>query len=673
MAKISKRHIVLLLRIIAVFVTITAVTCVILWLLLKNNQNILKFYFSATESSIEADVNKEKAELLGRAKELAADPTLRKYIGQNDILTTLNVLNSEQQKSLEDFFVAINAQGRAMSDTANNIRGDYAFKTLVHGRLVAAGQAVVSAEKSYINRLILVGAAPILEGAKVVGGIFAGYDLEKNTFVNAFRQKYFADDTQLAVYDKEKGVISYTFSDEATAGLVKHYFNSASDWVQQQRSQEFVDILGKFYFVDNIPFSGVDETEGGLLVFMPVKIWPYYIPVAVVALFSSWLAYVIGRKLWRQQTSLNLLALVGLAFILITILHIIFTELMLKGVALEVKEQPFVIYNSLMRLEPEGGILAKDVYAQVAVKVSTGGEAINAAQITLTYDPSIVRVEDIITANSFCDPSMFLEKNIDNDKGEVNISCLTTKPFTKENGTVVELLINPIKEGDFALQFADKTQILANDGLGTNVLRIATNGSYKVAATDKSSSELLIFSSTHPNGEKWYSLRKINLTWHANGGRESYFYAFNERPNYLAGAQDKATASENVYLEPAADGIYFFHLTAVGTKLTRSSSYKIKIDTTPPEDFSVKASNLKINEGEIVRFEFSAKDKMSGLQKYFYAKIDNNDFFPALSPLHISFPEGGRHSVTFRVFDQANNFRDKTINIDVAGDWFLGR
>ncbi|MBI5728669.1 MAG: hypothetical protein HY983_00270 [Candidatus Magasanikbacteria bacterium] len=458
----------------------TVLTGAALWFFLKNNQDVHNLYFSANESAIKANIKKEKEELLGHSKRLAADETLRKYIGENDALTTLSLLNSETKKSSEDFFVAINSQGRAMADTANNIRSDYAFKTLAHGRVAASGKAVVSAEKSYINTLVLVGAEPIMEGSHVVGGIFSGYNLELNNFVNKFKQKYLAVGTELAVYDNKKGVVSDTFMDKETKALIKSSFNGASDWIQNSRSGEFVSILGKFYFIKNIVFSGIDGPKGGMLVFFPTNIWVYLLPIFISALLGILIACLASARLWKRETRFHIVLFICVAFIFSIVLNFAFVRLVLKKIVIEIKKQPFAIYNSTVRLEPEGGILAKDLNAKVAIKVSSGGEPINAAQIVLAYDPSVVNVEDIITANSFCDPQMFLEKKIDNSKGKVTIDCVTTKPFSEENGTVAELLINPVKDGDFSLSFEDNTQILANDGLGTNVLRLATNGNYKI-------------------------------------------------------------------------------------------------------------------------------------------------------------------------------------------------
>ncbi|MBI5729389.1 MAG: hypothetical protein HY983_04105 [Candidatus Magasanikbacteria bacterium] len=178
---------------------------------------------------------------------------------------------------------------------------------------------------------------------------------------------------------------------------------------------------------------------------------------------------------------------------------------------------------------------------------------------------------------------------------------------------------------------------------------------------------ILVFSSTHPNSEKWYRTKKIYLTWQENGGQDPYVYAFNAEPDYIPGPSDKKTSEESIYFEPDKDGTYYFHIVSLAEdNLKLVGHYKIKIDTTPPETLSAKSSNDKINVGEIVRFEFAGEDKTSGIQKYYYVKIDNNDFFPVLSPLYLSFPEKGIHEVTFRVFDKANNYRDKTSKIDVS-------
>ena len=58
-----------------------------------------------------------------------------------------------------------------------------------------------------------------------------------------------------------------------------------------------------------------------------------------------------------------------------------------------------------------------------AANERTDGEAINAVQTVIRYDPAAVRIEDILTAESFCHRDLFLERSIDNSAGEAVIAC----------------------------------------------------------------------------------------------------------------------------------------------------------------------------------------------------------------------------------------------------------
>ena len=96
------------------------------------------------------------------------------------------------------------------------------------------------------------------------------------------------------------------------------------------------------------------------------------------------------------------------------------------------------------------------------------------------------------------------------------------------------------------------------------------------------------------------------------------------------------------------------------------SHYPVKIDSTPPEAPSIKASAESLAVGEVVRFEFFSKDELSGLQPTFYIKLrDDGIFFPTGPQLFIAFPEKGEQSITVRVFDRAKNHSESRKIIEV--------
>lgn len=326
-----------------------------------------------------------------------------------------------------------------------------------------------------------------------------------------------------------------------------------------------------------------------------------------------------------------------------------------------IDQLPFAIYNSTLRFNPEFGVYNKRYAQDIQIVISPGGEAINAVQAVVKYDPSLIKVTDILFTNSFCDPGMVIEREIDNINGQVKIQCGLPNPgYSKPDGVVADLLVQPIKDGIFNLSFdPQNSRVLANDGLGTDVLRTATNGAYRVAINN---APVFIFSPTHPNNSRWYNQKEIRFNWQRYFGYQySYFFGTS-----LAD-QTKATFTlwDNQTISVRDDGKYYFSLTGIKGKTIATDVFSVQIDSTPPEVPRILASQTEILEGQVVRFKFASKDNLSGLQKNYYVKFDNNVFFPVANQLDVPFYGKGIHKVTVRAFDNANNFSDASLNINV--------
>jgi len=118
---------------------------------------------------------------------------------------------------------------------------------------------------------------------------------------------------------------------------------------------------------------------------------------------------------------------------------------------------------------------------KIQILVDTQNDFVNAVQVVIKYDPKKVLVNDIDIENTFCNPGLFLEKEIDNKKGEVRIVCGLFRPgFSGSDGIVAELEVIPWKTGKAKFSFSDECMVLANDGFGTNVLAFLNDKSFLI-------------------------------------------------------------------------------------------------------------------------------------------------------------------------------------------------
>lgn len=604
--------------------------------------------------------------------EVATPSSFAKLIEARDVPQLASALQDEQAIHHFDALSVTDDAGVVLAQTqASSSRiGDYIFQTTAYGQKVAEGIAVVSIERGNDTPLLVVAGYPVTDHGQMVGAVFGGYSID-DAYARNFRDKYLTGGENLIFYSNQDGVVGTTFEDPDTKLLLAAYFNIGSDWILKGQSDREVIVEGRAYFVKNFVFPGpYGGSPGGVLVLYPAGY------TAEAAIFSSIVALIFalimfylhtrGATKRRYETEVTILIICSL----VVFFAIFFTDSsLLYSHSILVQKPSYTIYNSTLAFDPSFAVLSRSSEQRVGVEVSTGGEAINAAQIDVTYDPARVWVADIITANSFCAPAIFLEKSIDNKRGEVQVTCgLPTPGFSGESGDVVTLALRPIQEGDVTLHFSTGTQILANDGLGTDVLRLATDGSYRIiyeATAENSTSSVIVFSPTYPNSARWYDEPDGLFTWIASPGYR-YLYLLNKIPAMATLAGASTTPADSVSFSGLTDGVYYFHIQPIKGGISGAvSDYKVMIDTTPPSQPIIKASETTVSEGQIIRLTFESNDELSGLQGNYYVQFDDGVFLPTASPLSVSLPRG-THVITVRAFDHAGNFADGSITITVT-------
>jgi hypothetical protein len=632
---------------------------------------------AAKSELVKSSLQRESLEVLSQAKEIVAEGSVSSLIKNDDSSNLSVLLDSEARARGLTFLAAVDKNGvNLASIPVSSNRGDYVFQTTAWGRAAAKGEEKAMIGVGNIFPLMVVGAEPIMKNSVVQGAVFAGY-LINNDYAAKIKKQFLLNGDQIIFYSKEDGVLGDSFSNQLTKNLLSAYFNVGSDWVQKGQFGDIVQIEGENYYVANYVFPDPENIAGGpggALIFLPFS--PAYwniISSAGIFLLFLFIIFLVHLKTQRSEYRWYILLIIIALSLIIFGGTFYYSNLEEVKQVTVIKKIPFTIYNSIIKFEPDNDVIDESAEQNVAIKVTTGGEAINAVTVTVNYDPAKVVVADIITANSFCSHSLFIKKEIDNKNGVVTIACGLPNPgFTGEEGTVAELLVQPIQTGDFNLKFGQDTQVLANDGLGTDVLRQSTDASYRVAnflSLEKQSTStppaVPPFSSTQPNSNRWYNSRAVSFSWRPLAG-DNYFYLLDKNPKSIPQGELSTTQNE-VNLSVKEDGVYYFHVLAEKNGILGPvSNYRIMIDSTPPLAPLILASKTKVNVGEVVRFQFAGIDKLSGLQKGYYVKIDNSILFPSLPQLDIPFLEAGKHYLTLRVFDKAGNFTDSTLEIDVG-------
>lgn len=622
---------------------------------------------------IEKGVQQELSYISEQRELIIASKIFNNAIKTSDSPQLLNLIQAETKKRNLDFIIVTDKDGFVLAPS--NLpaqQGDNIFLTLIQGEKIAQGETITAIIRTSRSPLSSISGSLVFEENKPIGSIIVGH-IFNDSYADRFQEKYLKYGAEVIFYTSLEGVVGTSSDNQQTTQLINAYFSLGSDLVAQNITglSKEIKIGNSYYAIRHIVFPGIAESPGGAFILFPIRhnFYSFVLAGGITFLFFVFYFLTFFLKFPNHPIrSVSLLLVMG--FIIFVAIYFI-TMTKLDRASIELKKSPYLIYNSVIKFVPEADIIKQFSEKTVAIQVFTGGEAINAVSAVVRYDPKVLKVLDIFTENSLCDPSLFSKKEIDQEEGRAKITCGLPNPgFFAPVGTVAELLVQPLTVGGVSLEFTEETRVLANDGLGTNVLRSVTDGFYQVVPQESTVANIQdpipIFSPSHPNSNRWYKKKQIELLWPSFAGAV-YHYVLSRSPEPTEEDIVSSTADNFFNFLTDESGVYYFRLQVEDAKGNRGpvSNFKIMIDAIPPLPPKIQMSSQEVKRGEIVRFDFTAEDALSGLQSGFFVKINEGVFLPVKPPFYIPFLESGNYSFVIRVFDRANNFSDSSVVIKV--------
>ncbi len=626
----------------------------------KANENFQK--------GISADLSylKEQGDLV------ATNDLLQQLIIEENGQSLVEILQSERSKRGIGLMSVTNSEGVILSRTkSSGTVGDNVFLTNPVARVVAGGKSAESVEAPVgfsPEQVFLNTGRPVIRNNQMIGALFASY-LTDDEYASRFQDKYLPAGVKIVFYNNNGGVYGNGFSDPETRKLVKSYFNSGSEYIQDKKTGTTISLDdGNLYLVENIIFPGLETSPGGALLFIPrgdflgavnISIILLTVLIFIILVLRNHMRSSGEERGWRYYVFLLLAS--AIVFVLALVALRVNNESYTK-----LKRIPYPLYNATMRVEPEYGVYDLNFERNFSVVVDTGDEGINAVQFGLVFDPSLVEIKEIKVGPG-C--SYVVENKIED--GIAKLACVMFQSSGEKGSIkVADVLIKPKNVGKFSLTFdSGQTKVLASDGLGTDVLRMTQPGSYTVDKFDQSlftaspsiststpRRSFVVFSTTHPNQSKWYNTNNAKFVWRGKLGAV-YKYAFDNSPNTIP-SNLHTTQDTEVIIPIPGDGIFYFHLQPVsGGPIAH---YRVQVDRTPPSIATIKLSQNRVVAGDVLRITFNSEDVGSGIQKNYYIDLGNRLFLPTGSELFVPFFKAGEQKIILRVYDSANNYSEKT-------------
>lgn len=320
-------------------------------------------------------------------------------------------------------------------------------------------------------------------------------------------------------------------------------------------------------------------------------------------------------------------------------------------------------------LSPASGTYQVGKTFSINLAVRSEQQAVNAAEATLKFDPTIIRVKSVSKSGSIF-TLWPVEPNFSNSAGTITFTGGSPNAYKGSSGRIITIVFEALKEGKATVNFTDG-RALAADGLGTDITDQLIGGTYTLvpgtAPEPTQPSGFLppapkISSPTHPDSEKWYNNKNPKFVWEVPSGinavKTILSKSSSSQPDFLYEPPISSKEFENL-----EDGIWYF---AVRFRNEQGwgpiSRYKIQIDTTPPKEFLVSVDDEGDPKNPTPLFKFETTDEASGID--YYEIILNEEIFAKVKPEEIkngawrpTTPlEPGNYILQVKAFDKAGNF-----------------
>lgn len=336
---------------------------------------------------------------------------------------------------------------------------------------------------------------------------------------------------------------------------------------------------------------------------------------------------------------------------------------------------PEISEAATMRLSPATGSFILGSTFDVSVILNTQGVPVNTIAVELTFPPDKLQIANPSLGKSIIQ-IWATQPVFSNQEGRILfVGGIPSPGVNTSEGVVQSITFRVVSAGEARINFGDETQILANDGLGTDVLRQTSPASFRFILPPAQGPK--VFSPTHPEEGRWYKDPNPSFIWDKSSQSQGFSYSIDHDPSGVPDTVVDTTDSQASFKE-LESGTWYFHVRErAGNTWSGVSHYFVNIDTLAPAAFAVSVSpgNRTSNKTPILRF--FTTDSLSG-QDHFEIKVvplqpkaaETAFFFEGSSPYQLSRLAAGRYEVIVRAFDKAGNSRDEAETIHIVSSLF---
>jgi len=329
----------------------------------------------------------------------------------------------------------------------------------------------------------------------------------------------------------------------------------------------------------------------------------------------------------------------------------------------------------------------------VSVKVSSP-TSMNAASGIVTFPTDKLEVLSVSKTGSIfnlwvTEPSF---SNINsNGNGNIRFEGIVLNPGFIGDGKLVSVTFRNKVGGQAGLNFSSGS-ILANDGLGTNILSDMGSATFSLEAGVISAPEAIetpgnlpskplvkyeikgadgewIFDHDSETEKDWLNNKSSKLSWVIPPGVTGISLLLNNSPSSNPGPKSDGYFDNKVY-ENLNDNIYYLHIRFINASgVGPILHYKFGVDATPPEPFEIILPDGETTANPTPRIRFETTDNLSGIDRY-EIKIDSDNWVNAATLKVASYVlprlSPGEHIILVRAYDKAENYTEAKTKVIIA-------
>jgi hypothetical protein len=334
-----------------------------------------------------------------------------------------------------------------------------------------------------------------------------------------------------------------------------------------------------------------------------------------------------------------------------------------------------LVQKATVSFSPKAGSFTQGSLFEVPIMIDTHGKSVNAVELYVQFDPRKLTIVDPVGRQSavgvWVEPPTY-----SNSLGTLKLIGTIPGGITTAAGLIAKITFKGIASGESRVTFLTKSQVLANDGLGSEVVTNFGSASYTIVLQPPEGPR--VFSETHPFSEYWYNNNTPVLAWDKEEGVSAYSFVVDDKP-FTIPDNESDTTEQRMSVTDIQDGLRYFHIKAKkGSVWGGTTHFMFRLDTMPPADFT--PSYERIASGAVqgrVLISFFTTDSLSGIDHYEVGVLDKDEalnvspvFVEATSPYQLPLKTSGNVRVLVRAYDAAGNVIDK--HLDIRGFSFVG-